>query len=444
MVSRTTNGAPSPSPTLGADDGRLDQQREQQINALQEAEIVKTRDDGARVVDHVVKELTGQLSGADAKHDPARVIAQFQREAGLPITGRIDSATMGALKEQRGISPPPPQPSSTPSSPQTSAPTTSAPTPATRTRDDVTGSRQARSVAESVVRARVDGAKSEPKVSQALGGTSAASSSASSSASPSSASSSTKASASATSAAPAQRTREASTTQARPAFLSSGAGTAAKAAAASTPSRGDQSKPVIDPSKLLLSLIAAGFLGKKGSADDGVKAFQAQNGLPPTGKLDDKTMEALTKAGLLDDAKKPVDRPDSKQVRRALVDNSAKNAADRDVTRDPTRPQAATNKPITSSEVAARAAIAEASDLVKESTRLDTALAQHSAAERGVQEGTGDPQATAGNGDVDGAGAGVAGTGGASGGNIAGTEGLGARGLDGDSVGDESAVGNAK
>ena len=138
-------------------------------------------------------------------------------------------------------------------------------------------------------------------------------------------------------------------------------------------------------------------------------------------------------------------------MRRALNEVTSRTAADRDVKRDPLRPQAPTQKPTTSSDVAARAPTSAAIDVKEtqrpaEQQRLDTVVATQDAFDRGVQEATGDPQATQGHGDVKGEGAGVAGSGGTSGGGAPGVVGEGARAPReaNDVEGDESAVGNAK
>jgi hypothetical protein len=236
---------------------------------------------------------------------------------------------------------------------------------------------------------------------------------------------------------------------------------AARESSQATPAQGDGFEPsapnrvdrVIDPARLLASLFALGMGGKRGNLEEAVKAMQASAGLPPTGKLDAKTMEELDKKGVLLDVeapKKPMSDKAVEQkqtVRRALNEVTSKSAADRDVTRDPIRPQAPTNKPTTSADVAARAPVSSTSEAAaKEQARLDSVLAQQDAFERGVQEGKGDPHATAGHGDVKGEGQGVAGSGGQSGGGAPGVTGQGARAAlaENEAVGEESAVGNAK
>ena len=364
MASRIGGGSPPPfAPPSGATpDNRLEQMREQQLKALIEQRSVRTRDEGEHVLASVMKGLKNREIGpaAPVLGELARLVAEFQRQNGLPATGRLDSATLVALRDN-GVLPP--------------AVSNPAPRePARPGREDVAAARQTRAAAEQRTKQRVgDGAQ--------------------------------------------------------------------------TPDPPNTVDRVADPARLLASLVTAGFAGKAGLAglagmEEALKMFQSAQGLPVTGKLDQQTQETLKKAGIEADTPAKSDKPvePKQQVRRALTETS-KHVADREMNRDPLRPQASTQQQTTSADVAARAPVTSSSDAVA-SARLDTVVAQQAATERGVQEGTGDPQATQGHGEVAGIGAGQKGAGGVSGGGSEG-HGPGARAVDGP-PGEETAVGNAE
>lgn len=211
----------------------------------------------------------------------------------------------------------------------------------------------------------------------------------------------------------------------------------------------------LDPERLLAQLLQAGFKGAGGSQglEDVLKSLQKALGIPQSGALDAKTVEALKEAGAVrDDAttSRPVkEANDAKAVKRALQETSTTSAkqADKATERDVLRPQQQTKEPVKSSEVAARASVNDAHavpEQVKkaEQMRVDSATARQTAVERGVTEGTGDPLSTKGRGDVAGKGAGLSGKGG-EGGGVGDALGAGAMALDGPE-GNESAVGNSK
>lgn len=409
-----------PPPGVGSDN-RSDQRREQMLKELLDMELVRSRHEGEHILDSVVRSLRppgtqrapsqgGGLRVApieppdpkkavDAPRPPSspapattsdipKLVADFQRQNGLPVTGRIDAATVDAMKE-RGLLPPlPPSSASAPGNGRPhveAAPARAVPRP-----EDTAASRQVRNATEQQLRARVDGGA-------------------------------------------VPRERAPSTTM--PSMMPSDAGR------------------VADPARLLASLVTAGFVGKQGSLEEGLKAFQATFGLPITGKVDPHTQEALSAHGHLDPEAPPratTDKPVEKAaeqkplVRRALSETStSKTTADRDVQRDPLRPQASTHKPTTSADVAARAPSTSTTDAA-EKARLDTVLARQAATERGVQEGTGDPTAARGHGEVQGQGAGQKGKGAAQGGGDVAGQGPGALTTRDGPAGEETAVGNAK
>ncbi len=426
MVSRSGGPGPGFVPSGGANDNRLDQAREQQLRQLQEQQITHSRQDSERLVEHITQRLQQRNAGlrvsgpqpgepgrpargnapdgpvpratppargnaeappanaptssstpaeaAPANVDLGRLVADFQRQNGLPVTGKLDAGTVSTLRES-GVIERAPSTTTQGRAPEPASPR-AAPRPA-----DTAAARQARSAVEQQVRARVDGAgpKSEPQPREA--------------------------------GAPLDR--------------------------------------IADPTRMLASLFAAGFVGQKGSLEEGLKSFQATFGLPLTGKPDAETLKALAEHGVVEadvpkkaQSEKPVEPKQT--VRRALNETTSKNQADRDVARDPLRPQAPTQKPTTTADVAARAPVsAQSADAVAEQARLDTVMAQQQAVERGVQEGTGDPAADKGHGEVEGQGAGLRGKGGVTGGGGVEGEGEAAAALEGPE-GEESVTGNSK
>lgn len=393
-------------------------------------QLVRSRNEGEHLLDSVVRSLRppgtdgappqgGGLrvapieppdprQGPDAPRRPTgpatgdlpRLVAEFQREQGLPVTGRLDPSTVNALKDRGLIPPTPPASSGPPPAPAAgngkvpveAPPPKSAPPKTPPRPEDTAAARQVRSAAEQQLRARVDGgAPSRDR-------------------------------------APPSRT-------------------APELRAPAEVAR------VVDPARLFASLVTAGFVGPRGNLEDGVRSFQATFGLPLTGKPDPQTQEALTSKGHVDPEAPPkatTDKPVEKAaeqkplVRRALSETTtSKTVADRDVTRDPVRPQASTSKPTTSADVAARAPSTAASDAA-DKARLDTVLARRAATERGVQEAAGDPTATRGHGEVKGQGAGQKGQGGAEGGGDTRGAGPGALAPQDGPAGDETATGNTK
>jgi hypothetical protein len=449
-----------PPPGLG--DNRLDQRREQMLKELIDMQLVHSRNEGEHLLESVVRSLRppgtagaptlgapgGGLKVAplhpdgvppdnrpDTKRGPDRppqaqgrppqaegrpppdarattdipkLVADFQRNNGLPVTGKLDPSTVNALKDKGLITTQPPAaapPSTTPkdagAKPVEQAPPKTAPRP-----EDTAAARQARNAAEQQLRARVDG--NAPKRD--------------------------------TPAPPKAQPKEQTSS-------SKDLGRVRDVGAQPKP----EADRVVDPSRLLASLFTAGFVGKKGKLEDGLKSFQATFGLPITGKLDAQTQEALAQHGHVEPEASPratTDKPvePKQQVRRALQSESvtSKTVADKDVQKDPIRPQAATNKPTTSNDVAARAPSTSSSDAA-EKARLDTVAATQQATERGVQEATGDPTATQGHGEVHGEGAGQKGAGGVQGGgNLQGAGPGGLTDARDESVGEESATANAK
>jgi hypothetical protein len=469
MASRIGGGPPSSLPTPAATpDNRLEQMREKQLKELMEMRLASTRNDGEHVLESVARRLRqvndnpslrnsgsttpdprrpdgqrpdqrvpaqqqpgssqGTQAGApgqgaqpgaqpgapgapgaaapgasrESVQDFPRLVADFQRQQGLPATGRLDAGTVAALKE-KGIVPQQPPASSSSANAADREPGPRA------SKEDVTATRLNRAALEQARKQRVDQAPTSSRSPRA----------------------------------------ESRNNESR-----------------SDPRDARDTTPIdraLDPSRLLASLALGGFVGKgKASLEEAIKAFQDMKGLPTTGKVDAQTQEALKQDGHIDanatatSAGEPPSKPTSsdkpveqkQQVRRALVDNAptTKNAADRDVVKDPLRPQANTNQQTSTADVAARAPVTTPEGAAAEKARLDTVVAQQAASERGVQEGKGDPQATKGHGEVAGEGAGQKGAGGVSGGgspDSTAASGALTANVDGPE-GDETAVGNAE
>jgi hypothetical protein len=422
MASRVGNGPPVFTPPPGvSNDNRSDQRREQMLREMVDQQLVNSRNEGEHILESVVRSLRGPGgegqgglrvapleqpdarpgvgrgrpdeppgqarrgadSGRAATADIPKLVADFQRQNGLPVTGRLDATTVNTMRERGVIQPmPPPSAGQALAPPQGQRPE---PVPARvpARPDESAGARQLHAGNEQQVRSRVEGSAPRPV----------------------------------------------------PAGLREGAR--------------PEAERVADPARLLASLVNAGFVARKGSLEEGLKSFQATFGLPISGTLDQQTQEALKSHGHLEADAPPqatTDKPvePKQQVRRALNETvTSKTAADRDVARDPVRPQAATNKPTTSAEVAARAPSTTSSSAA-DKARLDTVMAQQLASERGVKEATGDPAAVKGHGEVAGKGSGQQGAGGAFGGGAIAGQGPGALTQKDGPAGDESAVGNTK
>lgn len=431
--------------------------REKQLKELMEMQLAKTRNDGEHLLENVARRLRvtnenpglrntpvappdprrppdaqgrppgqeqrvpaqqqqQQQPGAQGPQAPAaalsresvqdlpRLVADFQRQQGLPVTGRLDQGTVAALKE-KGIVPQQPAGANDARTSEARDARDARDAGPRASKEDVTATRLSRAAIEQARKQRLESPPMPTKSKDAP----------------------------VTSSARAEARDGRDTRDATPLDRA------------------------FDPARLLASLALGGFAGKgKLALEEALKSFQQAQGLPVTGKLDQQTQEALKKDGHIeaqpqDAPSKPVssDKPveAKQQVRRALADAAptTKNAADRDVNKDPLRPQAATNQPTTSADVSARAPNA-ADAAAAEKARLDTVVAQQAASERGVQEGKGDPQATKGHGEVAGEGAKQKGAGGVSGGGSPdaahATSTAMSANVDG-LAGDETAVGNA-
>lgn len=192
----------------------------------------------------------------------------------------------------------------------------------------------------------------------------------------------------------------------------------------------------LDPSRLLASLIAAGF---QGSADKALSSFQTANNLPVTSTLDPKTVETLAQQGHL--TPEQAEAHNNKQVPSAGGQGTSTGSSKDAAKTDSTRPQAATQNATKAGDLATRNA-ASTPEEARERARLESLLAQAAAVERGVQEGQGDPAATAGHGQQPGSTTGLSGSGGTGGGAMKDGE-EAAIDVAGD-AGDEDSVGNAK
>ena len=444
-------------------DTRSDQNREQFLKQLREMQLVSTRNEGEAVLDHVVRVLrkNRELDAAEGTRekksdagqgpdrnrtaerveraerapergaernaerrldDVPRLIAEFQRESGLPPTGRLDPNTLSALQERGALqAPAPPPPGTVPvegASAHVEEPTRTQPRP-----EDREASRRLSSGQEQAARARVEGGprkdgapRSEPRnVERALD----------------------------KQALDRQRDRAVD----RPPVAER---PATDAHAADRSHDAHKVDAVPDPSHLLASLLTPGLAGKRSQTDEAIKASAQMDATPAPPKADSadpkktKATNEDTKDALRDSK---VDRVvDQKPtVRRALTESpTSRTAADRDVKRDPIRPQATPDKQSPSADVAARAPQASTSS-AHDSMRLDTVLATQQAVERGVQEATGDPLATKGAGEKAGEGQGVRGQGGAQGGGVPDVAGVDAAAANVEGPpGHETVQGNAK
>ncbi|MBI1946191.1 MAG: peptidoglycan-binding protein [Deltaproteobacteria bacterium] len=419
-------------------DTRMDRQREEFLRQLREAQLSHNNREGEQVLDHVVRVLRknreldaaeglrerkndagqgpdrqrlservdraeraperGAERNAERRLDDApRLIAEFQREHGLPPTGRLDPNTVNALQE-KGALPPAAQPAQPGTVHVEQAGELADPGRTPLRPEDKEATRRLQSMQEQAARTRVEGGprkdgapRTEPRnVERALD----------------------------KQALDRQRDRALD----RPVERSPIPERAATDAHAADRNRDtNRVDAVPDPSHLLASLLTPGLAGKRSQTDEAMKASAPQDAppAPPKGEsADPKKTKATNEDNheALRDSK--VDRVvDQKPtVRRALTDSTtSRTAADRDVKRDPVRPQAPPDKQAPTADVAARAPLSSSAN-ADDRMRLDTVLASQQAVERGVQEATGDPHATKGAGEKAGEGQGVRGQGGAQGG----------------------------
>lgn len=443
-------------------DTRMDRQREEFLRQLRDMQLAHTGREGEAVLDHVVRVLrkNRELDAAEGTRerkndagqgpdrnrlservdraerapergaernaerridDVPRLIAEFQREHGLQATGRLDPNTVNALQE-KGALPPASQPAA-PGSIHVEQPGELAePTRTPLRPEDKEATRRLQSMQEQAARTRVEGGprkdgapRTEPRnVERALDKQAL------------------------------DRQRD------RPLERTPAAERPATDAHAADRSRDHQPVDAVpDPTRLLASLLTPGQAGKRSQTDESLKAAgePAAPAAPPKGESADPKKTKVTNEDNKDAARdSKVDRVvDQKPtIRRALQESpTSKTAADREIKRDPLRPQAAPDKPAPSNEVAARAPLTSRST-AEDRLRLDTVMATQQAVERGVQEATGDPKATQGAGQKAGEGQGVRGEGGAQGGGT--PEGVGpgaAANLEGPE-GHETVQGNAK
>lgn len=204
------------------------------------------------------------------------------------------------------------------------------------------------------------------------------------------------------------------------------------------------SKPVdraLDPARLLASLFGAGFNGA--GAEQALASFQAAHKLPPSGRLDPRTVDALVAADRLPAAsgEAHVDVDARKAAAGTTAAMSTALAAERGRAAAARATTKATTDAHGADAAAVRAPASSPSD-ARERARVESLLAQAAARERGVQETHGEPTAVLGHGQTHGAAAGLSGAGGAQGGvGDHGDE--GALSTDDGSRGDESSNANA-
>lgn len=317
-----------------------------------------------------------------------RALQGLQREAGLPVTGRFDDATV-TLLVQKGLVPAPttaPTTTTTATAPPTTAPATTAP------------------ATTSSVPAPTPAPERRP-VDTAL-----------------------------------QAMKRASFTQQGRdlrARLDAQAPPSARGSSAPEPAPSTPIDRALDPARLLASLVAAGFRGDTPTA--AVSSFQTAQGLPPSGQLDTHTVDALAKAGVVsaEAAAAHAEKSSSSTTTSSAKSDSSAACASAAAGGDGAKGSGA------SSSAQAVRAPAASPDEARERARLESLLAQVAANERGVQENTGDPAALAGHGVVAGQSVGVSGSGGAQGGgaDTGGDEASAA--IDDGPAGEEDSVGNA-
>lgn len=317
-----------------------------------------------------------------------RALQRLQRDAGLPVTGRFDDATAALLAKLGIVKPADGKADAKPATP-TPAPTTPSEPKAERKPIDLAGQAQRRQAAagqEQLLKARL-----QPPL---------------------------------------------------PASAARAEGLRADGPRADGP-RADakDSAPVdrvLDPARLLASLVAAGFSVPGGGASEALQAFQASKGLPPSGQLDKATAAALGAAGVVSAEAASALANDHAVAHAGEGKNTSTSAAstgDRvDVTSNSKGSGAA-------SQAATTRAPAASPEEARERARLESLLAQAQATERGVQQNTGDLAAVIGHAPTPGQATGVSGRGGTGGGADTGGD-EAAHAIDGD-AGDESSAGHS-
>src|SRR5688572_7309679 len=184
-------------------DTRMDQQRERMIKELAEMELTRTAGEGAAILDHVVTVLRrnrlldagervrervmdaerppptqgqaqprglqaqegGATQGQGRGDDLGRLVSDFQRQNGLPVTGRLDRETVGAMHAQGMLSPTPAPTTTAPSTPQNGR-AEQRPEPAPRAQprpEDREATRRLTTIAEQGVRTRIDQQGNTPR-----------------------------------------------------------------------------------------------------------------------------------------------------------------------------------------------------------------------------------------------------------------------------------------
>lgn len=326
-----------------------------------------------------VDRLTPPIAGAPSppsSEQVQRALQNLQKEAGLPVTGRFDDATVQLLKNigvvQGGQTGAKPADKPAEKAPEPKKPVDPA----------------ARAEARQKIESNPDAARLRARLNDALPKT--ANSSSSSSSKP--------------------------------------------------PPTQNESKPLdraLDPARLIASLFAAGF---SGPPDKALSSFQTAHGLPVTATLDAKTVETLVAQGHV--SAEAADAHTEANKKSQAAGQGASTGAAKDAAKtDSTRPQAATTAATKAGDMATRAPASSPAE-AREMARLESLLAQAAATERGVQEGKGDPTATAGHGENAGKSTGLSGSGGSGGGALKdGTE--AAIDVVGD-AGSEDSVGNSK
>jgi len=313
-----------------------------------------------------------------------RALQGLQRDAGLPVTGRFDAATVTLLVQLGVVSPPPPA-NTAPNTPATTPPTTTTTTPAPERRpiDATLQALKRASINQQgqALRARVDGALETKGPATARG------------------------------------TR----------------------APDPPPTPVDRA---LDPARLLASLVAAGFRGDTPTA--AVSSFQTAHALPPSGQLDPRTVETMAANGIIsaEAAAAHADSASSASSSSSAASSSAKSSRGEGGAASAAGGEGAKGSGAKDGAQRVKAP-ASSPEEARERARLESLLAAAAATERGVQESKGDPAALAGHGVLAGNSVGISGAGGADGGgtDAGGDEASAAK--DDGPAGDEDSVGNA-
>ena len=207
------------------------------------------------------------------------------------------------------------------------------------------------------------------------------------------------------------------------------------------------SKPLdraLDPARLLASLVAGGLNAQQ--PPQALSSFQALVGLPSTGQLNTRTLQALVSTGVVSGEAAAAHTASQAPSTASNTAAPTKTSTTSSASASTARAVKETTSTTTGSGAATSAATTRASpvaspEAAREQARLESLLAQAAATERGVQTMTGTPDAVIGHGELAGSSTGISGSGGSHGG--ADSDGDDAAAIiDDRAAGDESSTGN--